>query len=241
MLKSSIIKNKHGFFTRIGGVSEGVFASLNVGLNSGDEREKVLKNRDIVRESLVAEKLVTISQIHSNIAIYVNDEGKYEGDALVTDKPNIAIGILTADCTPILFEDGENGIIGAVHAGWKGARYGIIENTIKLMKEKGAKNISAAIGPCIQQNSYEVDKSFYENFLQESNSNQVFFSESIKLGHYMFNLPHYIKSKLEQSGIANIENLKQDTLTQPDKFFSHRRGTISGKEEKGRQISAICL
>lgn len=241
MLKASIIKNKHGFFTREGGVSEGIFSSLNVGLNSGDDREKVLKNREIVREKIGAEKLITISQVHSNIAVYVDVEGKFEGDALVTDKPNIALGILTADCTPILFEDAEKGLVAAAHAGWKGARFGIIENTVKLMKEKGAVNISAAIGPCIQHSSYEVDKSFYEDFLQETVDNGIFFISSKREGHYMFNLPKYIEAKLLLCGIVNVENLAQDTLSQPDKFFSHRRGTLSANPEKGRQISVICF
>jgi YfiH family protein len=241
MIKASNLVNKHGFFTRQGGVSEGVYASLNVGFNSGDERDRVIKNREIAREKIGAEKLVTISQIHSNIAVFVEGEGSFEGDALVTNKPNIAIGILTADCTPILFEDAKNGIVAAAHAGWKGARFGIIENTLKLMKEKGAVDICAAIGPCIAQNSYEIDKNFYENFLSENSENKKYFYESSKLGHFMFNLPHYIEDKLTKSGINNIVNLAEDTLSQPQKFFSHRRGTLSGNPEKGRQISVICF
>ncbi len=241
-LTSPIIKAHHGFFTRNGGVSQGEFASLNCGYGSGEDKELVSKNRNIVREKLGAVKLLTVHQVHSNIAVYADDwEKNPEADAIITNKPGIAIGVLTADCAPILFCDEKACVIGAAHAGWKGARFGIIESTIKLMKDLGAKDISASVGPCIHQKSYEVSDNFIDSFLAESVSNKKFFKPSQKAGHLMFNLPAYIEEKLRQNGINKVDVLNEDTLTQPDNFYSYRRGTLAGKSEYGRQISAIVL
>lgn len=241
-LTASNIKSKHGFFTRNGGFSAGEYKGLNCGFGSGEDREIVQKNRDLVLEKLGGQKLVTAYQIHSDVAHVVNgSEDKLEGDALVTDKPGIALGVLAADCCPILFEDRKAGIIGAAHAGWKGARFGIIGSTIRTMQNMGAQDISAAVGPCIQQGSYEVSNDFAQVFATEGAYNAEFFSQSVKEGHFMFNLPAYIEMKLKKNGIENITVLAEDTLSQPARFYSYRRGTLEGKKEYGRQISAICM
>lgn len=241
-LTASNLQSKHGFFTREGGKSTGEFSGLNCGLGSGDDLDVVRQNRDIVREKLGGKRLVTLYQIHSDVVHIAKDsDERMEGDALVTDKPGIAIGILAADCCPILFEDKKAGIIGAAHAGWKGARFGIISSTIRAMQSMGAQNIHAAIGPCIQHNSYEVSHDFAQGFGAEGAYNADFFTQSKREGHFMFNLPGYIEMKLQKHGIENISNLGEDTLTQPEKFYSYRRMTLAGGKEYGRQISAICL
>ncbi len=222
-LRSSLLSVNHGFFTRI-----------------GDERKI-----DHVRNILGAKKMITAKQVHSNIALHVKDEGQYEADALVTDKPGIAVAVFTADCAPILFHDKAAGLVAATHAGWRGARYGIIESTINLMKEMGAKDIIASVGPCIHQRSYEVGAEFIVAFTGESQNNKKFFApgrtDSSGNKYSMFDLPGYIENKLKQNGIEKLEVIDEDTLTQPDKFFSFRRGTIVGEKETGRQISGICL
>ena len=213
---SKLIQTPHGFFTK-------------------DE------TAESICQKLGAEKLVTLKQVHSNIAHYIAGDAQMDGDALVTDKPGIALGIITADCVPILFYDDAAKIIGAAHAGWKGARYGVIESALKLMRGKGAAGIVAAIGPCIHQKSYEVDSAFHNNFIQESKENHSFFMTGKMAGKYQFNLPGYVENKLKQNGIKNIEILNEDTLSQPAKFCSFRRSTLKGENSAGRQISAICL
>ena len=241
-LASKLIENKHGFFTRMGGVSTGEYASLNCGFGSGDQRELVQQNRDIVMNALGGNKLITAYQTHSDICHIINGhEEKLEGDALVTNKPGIAIGILTADCGPILFEDKKAGVIGAAHAGWKGARFGIIGSTIRAMEHLGASEITAVLGPCIHHESYEVSEEFLHVFATEGPQNGVYFTKSDKEGHYQFDLPAYIEMKLKKNGIENIEILPENTYTQADKFYSFRRGTHEGRQEYGRLISAICL
>ena len=242
LLKSDHLKSSHGFFTREGGFSSGEYAGLNCGFGSGDERDIVQRNRDTVLQNLGGKKLVTAYQIHSDITHVVSGgEDKLEGDALVTNKAGIAIGVLTADCTPILFEDNKAGVIGAAHAGWKGARFGIISSVIRAMQNLGAQNITAVVGPCIQATSYEVREDFAAVFASESPKNSEFFTKTEKDGHLMFNLPAYVEMKLRKNGIEHIEIIKEDTLTQPEKFYSFRRTTLAGKKDYGRQISAICL
>ena len=241
-LTSDILSAKHGFFTRQGGVSSGDYASLNCGFGSGDEREIVQKNRDIVMETIGGTKLITAYQTHSDICHVISgNEEKLEGDSLVTNKPGIAIGILTADCGPILFEDKKAGVIGAAHAGWKGARFGIIGATIRAMEHLGASEITAVLGPCIQRRSYEVKEDFMHVFATEGAQNGVFFTKSNNDGHYHFDLPAYIEMKLKKNGVENIQIMQEDTYSQPEKFYSFRRGTHEGKQEYGRLISAICL
>lgn len=185
--------------------------------------------------------LVTAKQVHSDIAIIVNGKGDYQADALITDKPGVAIAVYTADCTPILLEDHKNGIVAAVHAGWRGARFGVIGSAIRAMQNMGATDISAVIGPCIHQNSYEVGPDFVSVFASETANNGKYFVRSVKDGHFMFDLPTYVEDKLKKNGVENYVNLNEDTLSQPEKFFSYRRGTISGVKETGRQFSVICL
>lgn len=240
-LKSDVISAKHGFFTRQGGVSTGDYASLNCGLGSGDDIEKVKQNRAIVASTLHCPEVITVKQTHSDVAAIINGPADHEADALVTDKFGLPLAILTADCTPVLFYDERAAVIGAAHAGWRGARFGIIGSTIRAMQNLGAENINAVIGPCIQQQSYEVNEDFFKVMLTEAQANNKFFIKGEKPAHYMFDLPGYVEHKLRKHGVEKIDNLKQDTLTQPDKFFSYRRTTHEGKKDYGRQISVICL
>lgn len=244
---------KHGFFGREGGVSEGIYQGLNCGFGSNDVPSNVKKNRSFVAEymGITRENLLNPYQIHSNIAGFIDTPFKKDGprlDAFVTNNKDIAIAILTADCAPILFGDNINGVIGAAHAGWKGAFTGVIENTIKLMLEKGAKlnNISAAIGPCIEQCSYEVSQEYYDNFIEQSLDNSGFFAPRIHNdelieGKFLFNLKEYCQNRLLKSGIENIETLPNDTCAEEDAFFSNRRRTHRNEPDYGRNISVIKL
>jgi YfiH family protein len=241
-LTSQHLSAKHGFFTRNGGYSTGEYASLNCGLGSGDDKEIVQKNRQLVVEQLGGTKLITAYQTHSETAHIINGyEKDIEGDALVTDKLGIVLGVLTADCVPILLEDKDAGVIAAAHAGWKGARFGIIGSTIRTMQKLGAHNITAVIGPCIQQSSYEVGSDFAQAFASEGAHNGEFFAQIPGSDKFLFNLPAYVEMKLKKNHVAHVYNLNEDTLTQPEKFYSYRLGTQQGKESYGRQISAICL
>jgi YfiH family protein len=239
--KSKVINTNHGFFGREGGVSGGTYASLNCGAGSGDDLDKVQQNREIVCNALGAEVLVTAKQTHSKTSIIVSGAGQYEGDALVTNTRGVAVAVLTADCTPILFYDADAGVVAAAHAGWRGAIGGIIDSTIAAMQSLGAKNIVAAIGPTIQQKSYEVGQEFIDNFAAESAENRKFFVSGEKAGKFMFDLPSYVEQRLRQNGITKIDNTGIDTLSAPEKYFSFRRNTLEGKTEYGRQVSAISL
>lgn len=242
-LNASNISTKHGFFGREGGVSDGIYASLNCGPGSNDAPETVQQNRKIVIDNIGAESLVTAHQTHSEIAVIVNGPMDHlpQADALVTSQPGVALGILTADCAPILLQDNDKGVIGAAHAGWRGARFGIIGSVIRAMENIGAVDISAAIGPCISQDSYEVSKDFFEVFASEYAENNEFFKPAEKEGHLMFDLQDYVKMKLEKHGIKDISVIDEDTLSQPEKFFSYRASQKNGHEDYGRQISVICL
>ncbi len=239
---------KHGFFTRNGGHSSGVYDSMNCGPGSNDDAQNVRKNRKAAMQALgYADEtnLYTLCQIHSDKVIHIDSvpEKRYEADALVTSTPGVALGILTADCTPILFADSNNGVIGAAHAGWKGAIGGVIENTINQMEELGAKrtNIKVAIGPTISQSSYEVGPEFYDNFLKEDSNNSMFFIPSVKAGHFMFNLPLYVAYRLEKAGIESIEDSALDTCSMRESFFSYRRNCLEGIKDYGRNLSVIVL
>ncbi len=238
---------RHGFFTRDGGVSDGILSSLNCGYGSGDDAQKVSENRRRVLEALGAEKLCTVHQIHSPDAVIVNEPWEHKdapkADALVTKKLGIALGVLSADCLPILFADAKNGVIGAAHSGWKGAINGVIENTIEKMQELGAdKNfISVTIGPGISGESYEVGAEFFERFIADDANNKRFFSKSPQENHYFFNLPAYASSRLQKLGIAQINIIAQDTYFNDNEFFSYRRSCKRGESAYGRQISAITL
>jgi len=239
----------HGFFTREGGVSSGIYKGLNVGLGSSDNREDVLENRRRVAEKLGAtpEHLVTPYQIHSTKVLSVSgpfaEEDDKRADALVTNTPGVAIGILTADCGPILFVDPENGVIGAAHSGWKGAVDGILPNTVDAMQQLGADptNITAVMGPMISQKAYEVGPEFALRFLEQSQDNQRFFVPSDKPLHSMFDLPAFIKAQLDQLGLKEVIDLKLCTYADADRFFSYRRTTHNKEPDYGRQISTIML
>lgn len=240
-LKADNLKSKHGFFTRDGGVSEGLYSSLNCGLGSDDNQESIIRNRLFVEAKLEANDLVTPYQTHSDVTGIIAKLTEIEADALVTKEPGLAIGVVTADCVPILLEDRDNGVIGAAHAGWKGARFGIISSVIRAMHNLGADKITAAIGPCISAQSYEVSEEFLRIFASESPENTVYFSQSVNEGHFMFDLPQYVEAKLRKNGVKNVLQMNEDTLTQPEKFYSYRRATKSNEPDYGRQISAICL
>lgn len=241
LLTAKNIQAKHGFFTREGGVSEGLFKGLNCGLGSSDNPEYVIRNRILVCEKMGADFLQTTHQTHSDITAIINKPTEIAADALVTKEPGLALAILTADCVPILLEDREAGVIGAAHAGWKGARFGIVSSVIRAMYNMGATNISAAIGPAIQQHSYEVDEQFFNVFVTESPANNQFFTAGESEGKLLFDNVGYVKSKLEKKGLVDITIINEDTYTQPDKFYSYRRSCHKGEADYGRQISVICL
>lgn len=238
---------RHGFFTRKGGVSEGLYAGLNVGIGSDDDREKVIENRTRVAAwfGLPVEKLATVHQVHSP-DVFVVDE-TYAGerpkvDAMVTSVPGVALGVLAADCGPILFADGENGVIGAAHAGWKGALTGVLENTIEAMISLGAarENITAVLGPSIGPASYEVGPEFVERFLGYDPSYEAFFTSSSNTGHSMFDLPSLTIRRLRAAGVR-AGSLGLDTYPDAERFYSYRRTTHAKEPDYGRQISAIAL
>ena len=240
---------RHGFFTRRGGVSHGLYSSLNCGYGSGDESALVQENRARIARALHAgpDALLTTFQIHSAQAVWVDTPWHWqnapEADALVTNQPGIALGILTADCLPILLSDPVSRIIAAVHAGWKGAFGGIIENTVGLMCERGAQpaQIHATIGPSIAQGSYEVGNEFYERFTQQDIDNKIYFIHGARDGHYLFDLKSYAKERLRNASIAHINILAHDTCLEENDFFSYRRATLRGESAYGRQLSVIML
>jgi YfiH family protein len=244
---SSLHNVKHGFFTRKGGVSEGIYASLNVGLGSNDDKNNVHTNRTIAMQEFGAEAdaLQTLYQIHSDTVITVTEKSnqREEADAMVTNQKNIVLGILTADCTPVLFADENAKVIGAAHAGWKGACSGILENTVIAMQNLGADvgNIKAVIGPTITQSSYEVGDDFYERFLGFSPENKIFFIHSQREGHYMFNLPSYVEARLAAIGIKSVTNVNRDTCADAENFFSYRRTCLNKEADYGRNLSVIVV
>ena len=236
---------RYRFFSRKNGVSEGDFASLNCSVKVGDDPAKVRENMRRVAGNLgcTVEKLFVLHQTHSSIVIPVTTDDPFEktpyGDALVTNRPNIFLGIKTADCAPVLMADPEKEIIAAAHAGWRGAVGGILENTIKTMVEMGAEtpNIIALIGPCIAPQSYEVDAEMKDEFLKEDPKASLFFVPS-DAGKYRFDLPGYVLAKLEHLGIGAAEWIGEDTYALEKEYFSHRRSSQKGKSS-GRQISVI--
>lgn len=235
----------HGFLGRRGGVSQGLCAGLNVGLGSDDDRAAIHENR---RRAVAAvapgAALVTVHQVHSPDAVYAAapwpDDGRPRADALVTDRPGLALGILTADCTPVLLADGEAGVIAAAHAGWKGALGGVIEATLTLMEQYGADRarIAAALGPVIARKSYEVDDGFLRRFAEADPENERFFTPG-RDGHQQFDLEAYVLARLAAAGVTRAEALGLDTYSDPDRFFSYRRATHDGEPTYGRQLSLI--
>jgi len=238
----------HGFFGRRGGVSEGIFASLNCGPGSGDDRAKVIENRRRAMEMFGnGAKLLTLYQIHSAKAVSVTAPWEIgeapEADTMVTNLPGLALGILTADCAPVLLADSEAGVIGAAHAGWKGALGGVVESAIAAMEKLGAARgrITAAIGPCISQANYEVDDKFHAAFTNPDPGAEQFFVPSERAGHYRFDLEAFVAMRLDSAGVANIERLSTCTYARTGDFYSFRRATHEGENDYGREVSAIML
>lgn len=238
---------RHGFFTREGGGSNGLYASLNIGYGSGDDKAKVCENRRHVAKALSStqDEILTCYQIHSNICHIVSsmEETHQEGDALVTNAPNLPIAVLTADCVPVLFADAEAKVIGAAHAGWKGAKAGILGSTIDAMETLGAtkEHIIAAIGPAISQASYEVGNELMEQFTAEDQAYQIFFTNGGNSTHRQFDLPGLVAEKLRKLGVAKLEKLDYDTYVDERRFYSFRRATHRQESIYGRQCSVIML
>jgi YfiH family protein len=237
----------HGFFGRDGGVSQGIFASLNCGPGSGDNLADVQANREKVRGLLSAAHLVTLYQVHSADAVIVNAPWEMEqgphADAMATATPGIALGILTADCAPVLFADAQAGVVAAAHAGWKGAFTGVIESVLLEMEALGAvrERVSAAVGPCISQANYEVGPEFHQRFHDADSDLGRFFKLADRAGHFRFDLEGYVVHRLREAGVAKVEGVFRDTYSHESEFFSFRRATHRGETGYGRQISAIVL
>lgn len=245
---------RHGFFTREGGVSSGIYESLNVGLGSDDDQTAVHENRRRIANHLGARvnapplpDVATNYQVHSATARIIDRPDppgeRPKADALVTATPGLAIGALTADCTPVLFADADARVIGAAHAGWRGAVSGILDATVSAMESLGAtrKAIRVAIGPTISQAAYEVGPEFEAHFLAQSSENKRFFRVPIGRERVHFDLPAYCHARLDQLGLAEIEDLGLCTYANESLFFSYRRKTHRGETDYGRQISAIVL
>ena len=237
----------HGFLGRRGGISVGDCAGLNVGFGSNDDREAIAGNRRLAVAALLPEaELATVHQIHS-AEVVVADRAWPQGerpraDGLVTDTPNVLLGILTADCAPVLFADHHAVVVGAAHAGWRGALAGVTDATIEAMEKLGARreNIHAAIGPCIAQPNYEVDEGFRARFIEAEADNARFFVAGPS-GKPHFDLEAYVIHRLIAAGIEEVEALNLDTYADADRFFSFRRATHRGEADYGRQLSAIAI
>lgn len=237
----------HGFLGRRGGMSVGAMSGLNVGTGSSDDPEVVAGNRRLAITALLPHaELATVHQIHSANVVVARRawplSDRPQADAMVTDEPNVLLGIVTADCAPVLFADNHAVVVGAAHAGWKGALAGVTDATIEAMERCGAKreHICAVVGPCIAQSSYEVDEAFRSKFLEQDAENARFFTECPGARPH-FDLEAYVVHRLLGSGVGKVEALGLDTYTQPDRFFSFRRSTHLGEADYGRQLSAIAI
>jgi polyphenol oxidase len=238
----------HGFFTRRGGVSAGPYASLNCSLSGQDSRDAVLENRARAAHTIGASAaaLVGLTQVHGTDVVYVAEPwppgAGPQADAMVTDRPGVSLGIVTADCAPILFADMPAGVVAAAHAGWRGALAGVADATIEAMERLGARRdrIQAAVGPCIAQPSYEVDEAFRARFLDADGQNARFFVTGPS-GKPHFDLEAYVVHRLISAGLGEVEALNLDTYAEPDRFFSYRRATHLGEADYGRQLSAIAI
>jgi len=235
----------HGFLGRRGGVSTGLIAGLNVGTGSADDPEAIAENRRRATEAVLpGARLVTLYQVHSPDAVAViepfEDRLRPRADALVTDRPGLALGILTADCAPVLLADREAGVVGAAHAGWKGAIGGVTDSTIAQMEMLGASRarIAAAVGPCIARASYEVDAGFFRRFAEADPANERFFADG-RPDHFQFDLEAYVAHRLASAGIRTVETLGRDTYSDESGFYSFRRATHRGEPDYGRQIAII--
>ena len=246
--KLSKFKNiEHGFFNRLGGKSTGIFKSLNCGPGSSDNKKKILKNLETVSNKInsKSKKIILLNQIHSSKFYYIGKNSKpnnkFIGDALITDKRNLPIAVLTADCAPILFYDEDRKMIAAIHAGWRGAYKNIIEKVVKFMIKKGcsSQNITAAVGPCISSNNYEVKEDFKKKFIKKDKKNIIFFKRT-KYKNY-FNLNKYIHFQLESLNIKKVDIINKDTFNAKNNFFSARRSISRNENDYGRNISIIMI
>jgi len=245
----------HGFFTRLGGVSEGIYAGLNIGIGSADDPEAVQQNRARAADTLgvPADGLLSLYQVHGDVVETADGAfapgNRPKADGMVSATPGLALGIATADCAPVLFADAKAGVVGACHAGWKGAFIGIVEATVAAMERAGARrgDIRGVLGPCIHQASYEVGSEFRDRFIEESGDLGRFFVPSDRDGHYQFDLPGFVLFRLEQAAIGAVDHVSADTYADPARFYSYRRAThrdernAAGNIDYGRLLSAIAL
>ena len=249
MYRSKILKQfkdlRHCFFSRENGFSKGIYSGLNCGSGSKDKKKNILKNLNYVSEYLKVNitNLKTMRQTHSSKIIILNSrttKTKFNSDGIITNIPNLVLGVLTADCVPILLYDKKNKIIGCLHAGWKGVFRGIIKNGIKKIKSLNKSSIIyAAVGPCIEKNNYEIKSDFKKKFLKKSPKNYKYFKlENKKL---YFDLRLYVNDQLKMNGVKKIDNIRIDTFSNKKKFYSFRRSRVNGEKDYGRCISAICL
>jgi len=240
---------RHAFFTRAGGVSEGIYESLNGGIGSNDAPAKVAENRARMAKALGVgpESFLSVYQIHSPNVVVADAPWSHaerpRADAIVTRTPGIGIGIGTADCGPVLFADSEARVVGAAHAGWRGALTGVLEATIAEMERLGARRerIAAAAGPMISQRNYEVGQDLIDRFLADDKDNARYFAKGERAGHAMFDLPGYVVDRLKRAGVAQVENLALCTYGDPAQFYSYRRSTHRKEPDYGRHINAIAI
>ncbi len=248
-LLSDALPSPHGFFTRLGGVSSGPYASLNCSLSGGDARDAVLHNRANAAHAVGAQPdhLVGLMQVHGTDVVHVTQPwapgAGPRADAMVTDRPDIALGIITADCAPILLADTQAGVVAAAHAGWRGAVAGVIEATVAAMLRLGARptTIAAAIGPCIRQQSYEVSADLRDAVLAHDTADDSFFAAGQRTARWQFDLAGYCAARLTTAGIIHIDTIDADTAADETRFFSYRRRTLGGGGPIGHQISIIAL
>jgi YfiH family protein len=240
---------RHAFFTRAGGVSGGVYASLNAGVGSDDDPSKVAENRARMADAMGVspECLLTCYQIHSPVVVAAAEpwraDGRPHADAIVTTVPGLAIGVSTADCGPVLFADAHARVIGAAHAGWRGALAGVTDQTIAAMEELGAmrERIIAVLGPMIRQNNYETGADLRDRFVAADQANECFFRPAAREGHFMFDLAGYVAARLAAAGVGTIDDVDACTYADAEKFFSYRRMTHRGEADYGRHVNAIVL
>jgi YfiH family protein len=242
---SAIPNIRHGFFTRQGGVSDGLYDSLNCGWGSKDDRQRIIENRARVAGALGARELMTAYQIHSTTIHHVDApfEGRPpDGDGLITTTPGLALGALAADCAPILFASKDGRVVASAHSGWKGALNDIAGTVAAKMEALGVtrRDIVAAVGPCISQASYEVGPEFRDRFTEIDPAFDAYFAAG-REGHFHFDLPGFVRLRLEQAEIGTIDVLGLDTFSDPERFFSYRRTTHAGDPDYGRQVSAIAI
>ena len=240
---------RHAFFTRQGGVSTGLFAALNCGFGSGDDLDKVARNRTLAAAQLdlPPDRLVSCYQVHGTDIVTVERPWRREenprADGMVTNVPGIALGILAADCAPVLFAEPEAGIVGAAHGGWRGALAGVMEATVAAMTRLGARadRVRAGVGPCIGQASYEVGPEFERAFAEADPDSRAFFVRADRAGHFRFDLPGYIAHRLGRLGLAAVQQSGHDTVAEDELFFSYRRACLRGEKDYGRGLAAIAL